>query len=468
MCGVLPTDSLGLFSGNVDTLECALLERVYYCKVDGQFVAPPPVHEETLRERLSAVRSDIIRYVGGFAPVSYDEFVDTYKGPKRLCYERAVASLACIGVSARDAVAKAFVKREKCNVAKAPRVIQPRDPRYGASLGRFIKPLEKVLYKAMARLIDGDQIVSKGLNLDGVGALINSKWCKFRRPVALGLDATKFDMHCSKEILSWEHSVYNGIFNSSELRKLLRWQLINRGRGYADDGKIKYVVEGRRLSGDMNTSSGNCLIMCSIVIAYCRQFNFKYDLINNGDDCVLFMEEESLPLVTAGITQWFLDFGYRIVCEAPVTCIEKIEFCQMHPVLVGEEYRMVRNPKTAIEKDTFCVAHLQNKQNYQKWAAGVAAGGRAGCSGIPVMYEFYNYLSTEAVVDDVLKENSGMARLQRGMFDTKVGVSEDTRYSFYLAFGITPDAQEEIEDWFRTTGWDPEVVGTRYPGYLRL
>lgn len=468
MCGVLPTDTLGLFSGNVDTLACALLERVYYCKVGAGYESPPPVSFDHVREHLSGLALEIVRNVGAFAPVDLDTFVSMYKGPKQRTYALAVESLLVKSVDVRDAKAKAFVKREKCNVNKAPRVIQPRDPRYGASLGCYIKPVEKVIYNAMARLVDGDRIVSKGLNLDGVGQLIAGKWNKFRDPVAVGLDATKFDMHCSQAILKWEHSVYNAIFNDPHLAKLLSWQLVNRGVGFAPDGKVKYQVDGRRLSGDMNTSLGNCLIMCCIVIQYCRSKQIKYDLVNNGDDCVVFMDRKDLSAFQSTLVEWFYSFGFRIVCEEPVYVLEHIEFCQMHPVIIDDEYRMVRNPRVAIEKDSFCVTTLQHGREFGNWAAGVAAGGKVGCAQVPVMQAFYGFLGGNYKTDRVLFEDSGMARLQRGMTITSTEVSEETRYSFFLAFGITPDAQVELEEWFTTTPWSREVLKDRYLGYLRV
>lgn len=468
MCGVLPSDTLGLFSGSVDTLACALLERMYYCKVGGVFLEPPPVNGVVVKQRLASLASELFTHIPSFAPVSYDEFVDMYKGPKRVVYARAVESLMETDVTKRDAAAKAFVKREKCNVTKAPRVIQPRDPRYGAALGCYIKPFEKTLFKGLTKLVGKSQVVSKGLNLDGVGALISKKWFSFSDPVAVGLDATKFDMHCSRTILEWEHSVYNGIFKCPRLRKLLQMQLVNKGYGYTFDGRVKYTVDGRRLSGDMNTSCGNCLIMCCIVIAYCRLKNLNYDLINNGDDCVVFMERRDLSLFMDGLEQWFLEFGFRIVCEEPVYTLEKLEFCQMHPILIGDEYRMVRNPSSAIEKDGFCVTTLQHGRSFRDWASGVSTGGRAGCSGVPVMYEFYRFLGTEGNVHHTLVENTGMSRLQRGMVDNHKGVSEETRYSFYLAFGVTPDSQVELESWFATTGYDDALIEDRFPGYLSL
>nr|WKV33276.1 MAG: RNA-dependent RNA polymerase [Riboviria sp.] len=468
MCGLLPNDSLGLFSGSIDTLACALLERMYYCKVGDQFVEPPPVKSSDVRKHLSPLIAEFTTAIPSFTPVSYDSFVDMYKGPKKEIYRRAVESLMEVDVCAQDAVAKAFVKREKCNVNKAPRVIQPRNPRYGAALGCYIKPFEKTLYGALQTLVGRGPVVTKGLNLDGVGMLISEKWHAFTDPVAVGLDATKFDMHCSKQILQFEHSVYNAIFKDPRLKKLLRMQLVNKGVGFAPDGKLKYTVEGRRLSGDMNTSCGNCLIMCSLVIVYCRNLNITYDLVNNGDDCVVFMERCDLIKFQSELVQWFFKFGYRIVCEDPVYILEHVEFCQMHPILVDGNYRMVRNPRVAIEKDTFCVTTLQHGRKYRDWATGVGIGGQAGCSGIPVLYSFYSYLNMGGTVHHTLLENTGMSRLQRGMVDQHKGVSDESRYSFYLAFGISPDAQIELERWFDTAQFEDKLTIDRYNGYLLI
>jgi hypothetical protein len=74
----------------------------------------------------------------------------------------------------------------------------------------------------------------------------------------VGLDASRFDQHVSHAALKWEHSVYNSWFKDKEFARAISMQLINEGTGYTDEGKIKVEVEGCRMSGDMNTSAGNC------------------------------------------------------------------------------------------------------------------------------------------------------------------------------------------------------------------
>jgi len=46
----------------------------------------------------------------------------------------------------------------------------------------------------------------------------------------------------------------------------------------------------------------------------------------------------------------------------------------------------------------------------------------------------------------------GMARLAYRMQYTGKPITEEARYSFYLAFGITPDMQTALEDMYRSLG----------------
>lgn len=440
---------------------------MFYCKVGDEFLAPPQVSKAVVNARLRPLADQLLRVMPDYAPCLLDEFVEMYQGPKKALYARAVSSLCEQPIDRQDATSKCFVKREKCNVSKAPRVIQPRTPRYNAALGRFIKPLEHPLYEGIRR-VSGcrSRVVAKGLNLNQIGSLIARKWAGFERPVAIGMDATKFDMHVGPTMLGFEHSIYLRLFpnHKAELKRLLDWQMNNRGVGYAPDGKLKYSVKGKRFSGDMNTAAGNCLLMCFMVIAYCRERGVKFDLINNGDDCVVFMEREDEARFRAGLEQWFLDLGFRMVAEDTVHILEQVEFCQMHPVSIGGSYRMVRNPGVAIEKDSFCVRTLNHDDSFAEWASGVAQGGYAIADGIPVLRSFYGHLDARIRVREHILDDTGMRRMARGMVDSGREIEEETRWSFYLAFGIDPHAQRCLEDWFATHTWESTVLDTHISG----
>lgn len=122
-------------------------------------------------------------------------------------------------------------------------MIQPRLPRYNVIVGRYLKPLEHTLYRALAKM-HGSTVVTKGLTIDQTGRLLARKWHKFNHPVAVGIDASRFDQHVSKQALEWEHSIYNKLFESDELAAALKWQIYNVGFARCKDGCIKYSKIG--------------------------------------------------------------------------------------------------------------------------------------------------------------------------------------------------------------------------------
>jgi len=229
-------------------------------------------------------------------PLSDEQFCSTYIGAKKKRYEEACESLLRESATQKDAKIKSFVKIEKINFSSkpdpAPRIIQPRTFRYSAALGKIIKHLEKPLFKEIGNIFGGPTVL-KGLDCVGQAKALLDMWQMFDNPVAIGLDASRFDQHCSVEMLEWEQTIWPMMTTSKrQLKRLMRWQLLNEGTAYVQDGKVKYKTNGSRMSGDMNTSSGNCLIMCAMVWTYCRSLGItKFRLANNGDDCILIVEQ---------------------------------------------------------------------------------------------------------------------------------------------------------------------------------
>lgn len=450
-------------------MEAALLERMYFCRVDGELKPPLPVDDVLVEQRAQWFQDKLVQEVRSFTPVSLADFPKMYKGPKRALYERAVESLWVRPVRRRDAESNSFVKREKAKFKKAPRCIQPRDPRYNAMIGRFIKPLEHVLYSAVGRMMGEGTVITKGLNLVGTAACLRKKWDSFSDPIAVGLDATAFDAHVSAPWLRWEHSIYNRICKNKQLARLLEWQVFNRGKAFCPDGRLRYRVMGRRFSGDMNTALGNCLIMCAMVYSWSRGRNVRIQLANNGDDCVVFMEREDLQRFHSGLDEYFQELGFRLTMEEPVAKFEAVEFCQMHPVEVDGVWRMVRHPRVAFEKDTMCTLTVSDDE-YYSWLRGVSDCGLATTSGVPILQEFYlllQRLSGHAKAVERLIEDTGMRRLSQGMESVVAPVHESTRFSFWLAYGVDPQTQRDLEAELRTMSCVPtsvsEFVGVHWP-----
>jgi hypothetical protein len=424
-----------------------IVERVFYVTT-GTGLSRAPQPNDGVFRRLAGLRTRLLKKLNSTPVVDRCDYSGLYTGRKKLIYERAYESLLTRVINSRDAFVSTFVKAEKINFDKKPdpaaRVIQPRSPRYNLEVGRYLKLFEAELCKGFKRLF-GYSVILKGKNADGVGQALRDNWDQFKVPVAVGLDASRFDQHVSVDALQWEHSVYNAVFRSPELARLLRWQINNRGIARVGDYRVDYRISGCRMSGDINTGMGNCLIMSCIVIAYCESIGIKFRLANNGDDCVLFLEQQDLSRI-AGIDQWFLDFGFTLTREEPCSVFEEIEFCQAHPLQIGDGYRMVRNPHTAMSKDCVSLLSWDTPESFAVWAGAIGSCGAVLTSGVPVWSAWYARLLRlgtirSGAVD--LVYDSGLGYMARGV--SAASITPEARVSFYRAFGILPDMQVALE-----------------------
>jgi len=356
-----------------------------------------------------------------------------------------------------------FCKYGKDKLSSAPRGINPRSPRYNLELGRYLKHTEKLFLKAInvAYGKRAAHTVIKGLNANDSAKVIRAKWDVFENPVAVGLDASKFDAHVSVQALKYEHSYYTAVFpGERRLVNMLNKQLRNKGTAYVQDGKIEFVIDGTRSSGDLNTGLGNCIIMCSMIYAYAKRNDIDIELANNGDDCVVIMESKDLDRFCQYIKPWFAHRGFDMVAEPPVYEFEQIEFCQTKPVWIGDSWRMVRNHSTVLAKDTLCLIPIPNDKVLRKWLGAVGQCGAILNDGVPVQHAFYSALerngvsSTLAFKKHIYKNSSMMTRIfNMDRHDSEV--TDAARVSYYYAFGITPDEQISLERYFNSMVIDP-------------
>lgn len=440
----------GVHNASLVNLVRGVVERVLFTANSlGELEKPRQALKHVFR-RLEFEKLALIRCTLPTRVVSLEEFPSLYNDSRRrTIYERAVTSLFSKAITKSDSFVSTFVKAEKINFSAkpdpAPRVIQPRTARYNACLGCYLKPLEKVLLASHIRS-HGYRVVAKGLNATGVAELLWDNWQCYKQPVAIGLDASRFDQHVGVEALKFEHSVYNSIFGHDPfLKKLLNWQLVNKGYGYSEGMKVKYTVEGCRMSGDMNTSMGNCIIMSSIVLGYLREHGIDARLTNNGDDCVVIMELAHLHQLD-GIDAWFTEFGFKLTREQAVTVFERIEFCQTQPVHCSDGWRMVRNPYTASSKDTVSLLSWDTEYDFDSWRGAISSCGLSLTTGVPFWEAYYRQLggkTTETASAAIC--NSGLGYLARGM-DSCATITPETRFSFWKAFNMLPDAQIELEN----------------------
>ena len=464
---ILGDSEFGVYNNTLRAACIALTERYLNLKVDGVLTKPiKPKQNVFVGKEIQRFREFMVRKNRSLAHVyPRSVVVELYTAKKQRLYREAMDSLSFEPLTNEDARLKTFIKFEKCNVDKAPRIINPRSTRYTLELARYLKKLEKPLYSSINDIFDScsRHTVIKGLNVFESASVIKEKWDRFVNPVAIGGDITKLDMHVSVDALQFEHSIYDGLFDSRKLRQLLKQQLTNRGRAYFQDGHVSFSMRGTRCSGDINTSLGNVLIVCAVIYAFKQHYDLDFELINNGDDFVLIAESELYEKISSLIVEWFKSFGFILKAEPPVYEFEQLEFCQTKPVFDGFDWRMCRIPATVFKKDTLCTMPIPNKATYKMWLAAVGDGGSALTNGLPVLSSFYSMYQrsgnsySEAFYQRVFK-NTSMFEKRHKVVTRSTTVTEEARYSFYVAFGILPDDQRAMESYFNSIEITDEIV----------
>jgi len=446
----------GVHNNSLHNVHRGLVERVFRVDRAGTLVPPPyPRSPGWIKDRLSKFAS--LLKPTPLRPLTDEEFLNRYQGRKRLVYEAAAASLQVSRLTERDSYLSTFVKAEKLDLSAkpdpAPRVIQPRAPRFNVALGKFISHQEKRLFKWIDKIF-GRPTVMKGRNCLETGAIFKAQWDLFNDPVAVGMDASRFDQHVSDLALKWEHSQWLKFIPKAHrkaLKRLLAMQITNRGVARTQGGSIRYTCVGRRMSGDMNTSSGNIMLMCAMIYAFLVEQGLttkSFWVANNGDDSVVVVERKNLHIMDA-LPGWFLDMGFTMKVEEPVHFLEAIEFCQTHPCFTDRGWTMVRDPVRAMAKDLTANCDITHETHRATWLHAVREGGLALTDGVPVWPRFYECFVGRASskrnnVNDHM-DNTGFMRLSAGLSYKNVPISDEARCSFYFAFGITPDEQLALE-----------------------
>nr|WTM05106.1 replicase [Luteovirus glycinis] len=430
------------------------VERRVFTVGKGNEVVLPYKNKPGIFSNLDYFRDSIVNKVGCPRTHTPEELAATYHSGKRSLYNAAVQSLKKKAVERSDANVTAFLKMEKHLMSKkiAPRLICPRNKRYNVELGRRLKFNEKKFMHAIDSTFESPTVLS-GYDSFRVGKIIANKWSKFKRPVAIGVDASRFDQHVGVEALQWEHSIYNGAFKDPILKELLHWQTENKIMLFVEDKILKFKVKGHRMSGDINTSSGNKLIMCGMMHYYFKTLGVKAELCNNGDDCVIICERKDENKFQH-MHSWFKDYGFDMQIETPVYKIGQIEFCQSKPVKINGYYRMVRKPES-ISKDAHSLISMASAEDVKTFMSATAQCGMILNSGVPVLDAYHKCLFKASGYKKVSQE--AIERIVSFGTQDKLGlrkerveepITMDNRLSYWESSGVDPQTQVLVERYF--------------------
>lgn len=382
-------------------------------------------------------------------PITHQQFVDTYTGRRRARYQQAADELQTKPFSFSDAKITAFVKAEKfdpfAKINPDPRVIQFRSPRYNVLLGSYLKPMEKNIYKL--RGPTGLRCIAKGLNNQQRAILLKKKMELFEDPVVVPLDGSRWDKHIHSRVLELEHKYYSNLCEDPFLDRLLKCQLKNKC--YTNSG-IVYEVDGNRMSGDMNTALGNCLLMVAMCYAAMRELVvLRWDLLDDGDDCLLIVERSELSKLST-LPNVFLAFGQELTLGREVGELSGVVFCQSKVVHIDGVPRFVRDWKKVLSGAAGGFAKWNDGKLVRPMLKAIGDCELALNQGVPILEAFARAClrnSHGASAPKGFADDDHYNYVARGLPDRQLGGTLDfaARESFAEAFDVSPEWQEHIE-----------------------
>jgi len=427
----------------------------------------PEPHPQAIA-RLHSFARRLGRTLGRTKPLTPTEFVNRYSGGKRMRYQDAADQLARYGITAKDADVKMFIKCEKIKFSEAknnpdPRAIQFRNPVFAVAFGCHLKPIEERIYALRGNRRNGlppYRLIGKGLNQGQRAELLKTKLTRFVRPVVMSLDMSRFDQHVSEGLLRAEHLVYVQVDNSPAFSRLCDMQIVNR---VTTSKGLRYRTRGKRMSGDMNTALGNCIIAVMMIALYFQDKDMVWDVLDDGDDMLLVVEEEYLPLMESELPAHFLSLGMVVKIEGLATTLPGVEWCQSKPVELSTGWKFIRQPSKVMSGALAGPKWMSMKthDSRRKLCYTIGLCELILNHGVPVLQEYALALMRNAgTVAQVRLEQAeqlayrvraeiGKSRLTKIPKWSAAPITQSARATFAEAFGIDEHTQLLYEDVLR-------------------
>jgi len=390
------------------------------------------------------------------SPETAETFLSRYGGNKRLRYERALEENAIFGMPHWAGKITMFVKNENLDpIAKRnpdPRAIQFRDPNFSAELALYLKPIEHLIYrmKCYGKNAGVGRVIAKGLNPTQRANLINRKLVNLGPGACcVSIDGSRFDLHVNRKLLEAEHRFYLKYNDDPKFAELLKKQLHNCG---STRSGFKYELEGGRMSGDMNTGLGNCVISYIMFKSLAKRMDVPMDLLVDGDDALIFISEEHLVSLNSILAFHYLQFGMEMKMEEVAYRPEEIFWCQTRPIQIsGDTWKMVRDPLRVLR--TILVSKKWQLHRQKNYMASLALCEMSQNRGVPLLQAMAMALwrnssqnpdlcdseLREAVIGRALAMSSWDEIKRKGMVPLEI--TAESRISFQRAYGIDISTQ---------------------------
>lgn len=360
-----------------------------------------------------------------------------------------------------------FIKAENVEMKAAdkPRVIQFRNPTFLSHMLSALKPLEHAFYHNRWCFNSFQKhTCAKGFDPLERMEILEEMVTSLIDPYVVGLDGSAFDAHVSQGALKAEWKFYGRAFKQAgyhpstiqKLRRMGRCQLRNKVYFRCDDGLAHYVVEGNRMSGDLNTGLGNSVLQSGFIAAVMMLLGIPesdWRMLVDGDDAVLMVSGKYVDRIQGNALQEaFALFSQEVKVEGlskvSLDNMEVIEFCQARPVRYQGGWRLVRNPMKVYNGYKQQCLYYNTIQDARRFMATIAGPEMIYCVDTPILEELFACFHRlgqgakhlKAVSDRYWLKNAERCRT------VELGeISWQTRMSFEKAFGFSVLEQLQIE-----------------------
>lgn len=344
----------------------------------------------------------------------------------------------------------------------------------GRNLGMVIYMSRMMPYEheAYGLLYDPNQqfrTMTKGLNSDEIGTLFLQKSSRFSKPRYLCGDCSSFDGHVSQAQLRAMHASYKAAMHLPKIyNKVFEAQLHNRVGSRLG---VSFESEGRRMSGDRDTGYGNTVLTAIMIKIAMRHAHIaKYELLCDGDDFVLIVEDDQGDVAKAITVETYRGLGHDLSFDIDTLLLPEVEFCQKHPIRIDNDHcKLVRAPAKVLSTSVAGPTHFDTEAGYRFLMSAVGIGDYYVNSNVPVLGEYARmlyrlstgkHLTAEQAASEVEEVRRSLAPsnplFQRLVSEKRLKVNDivthSARMDFYLAYGMCPNEQQCYENYFRGVG----------------
>lgn len=350
-------------------------------------------------------------------------------------------------------------------IGDKPRMIMARHPVFLSHLLTAMKPLEHAFYHGRW-LFNKYQKHTCAKSMDPLKRMevLLNMVSSLDSPVVIGLDGSAFDAHVTEGALKAEWKFYDKVwrgagYNSARVRELKRMgkaQLRNKTFIRTDDGIVKAVVSGNRMSGDLNTGLGNSVLQSAFIATAMKKCGVPekhWRMLVDGDDAVL-MVSGVYRYVAERLPKLFENFSQEVkvdyVEDITLDTMEKIEFCQSRPVRVGDGWRLIRSPYKVYNGYKMVNLWYRTAKEVRQFCATVGPAELIMASGIPVhqaLFECMHRISGEEKPAEMVSRRFWLKQCHRveASIPHLSGIAMSTRLSYFKAFGIQVAEQLMLE-----------------------